>query len=574
MSSFDKTMQQFEQMKLNLAKNAPSKEDKIPIGAEYRFKLLMRHKLVVNHNTKAEKNGMVSLQTNSDAVSCEHLCRKHENELKNALISNLVVNQINFGKKLNVTVVSECVQVVGIQLIVQDSQQNVLVLSLYNLVPLRTTVKELSLILPIGTKLIIKEPYVKKSASGDIAIRIDNIHTNLIIIHPNDPKYITIKETNTLKLKKIGNDYFKKKMYSFAVRYYSESLNSIQSNNKQTKVKLLTNRSLCYLKMNKFSEAVNDAQTALELDKNSIKIRYRLATALMGIRKHQQALDTIKSIVIKNIESISIQKDFESLRARIHQRLLQSKQFNALCFKQQIKSITWEQMQDIQDYFSLSIKIKYINNVKGRGMVATKDICKNEVILSEKCLTFGHINKEKLATLMDHGLNEIFFPSRMNLIQNIVDIYKNGKDIDKYKISLLYKGGKYKKKDVCVPKMELFKVDILPKNVKQIPILNIQQIREIATKNTFTMPTDKESQKEFMSLANKSYDERKVITMWFTGSALFVVASFFNHDNNPNVDWNVNGKRIHLTADRDIKKGEELCIRYHEDGADNWIDKK
>ncbi len=38
-------------------------------------------------------------------------------KLESALISNLLVNQINFGKKLNVTIISESIQAVGVQVI-------------------------------------------------------------------------------------------------------------------------------------------------------------------------------------------------------------------------------------------------------------------------------------------------------------------------------------------------------------------------------------------------------------------------------------------------------------------------
>eukprot|EP01084_Bolivina_argentea_P188857 324969_1 len=110
MSSFGSRFDEgFHLMKSNLARNAPSKDDRIPIGSEYRLKLLMQHEFTVNYYSKEQEKVMVSLQTNSDALSCKHLCTKHENELKNAFISNLLVNEINFGKKLNVRVISKCV---------------------------------------------------------------------------------------------------------------------------------------------------------------------------------------------------------------------------------------------------------------------------------------------------------------------------------------------------------------------------------------------------------------------------------------------------------------------------------
>ena len=238
---------------------------------------------------------------------------------------------------------------------------------------------------------------------------------------------------------------------------------------------------------------------------------------------------------------------------------------------EQIKKMSWKEVDDIENYFSSSIKIKYINNKKGRGVVAKKNIKKGEIILSEKCTTFGHVNPEKLSAVVDHRINEAFRPSTINLIQNIVDIYSNGQDIDKYRISLLYHGQKYSKKQIITPKMKIFKTDEVDFKCDDIPMLNIDAIREIATKNVFTMPTTKEAQKRYMDTANMNANEAQSIRQWEIGSGLFIAASFFNHDDNPNVDWHIDYRRIHMIAAREIKKGQELCIRYTEGSTKSWI---
>ena len=303
-----------------------------------------------------------------------------EHQLKTQMISELKPHQINKKTKLIATVITDCTQMVGITAIIQDTNQDVITLAIWNLAPLRSTSKELSLILPIGAKVIIKEPYVKKALDGMYNIRIDNPHCNLIIIKPNDPKYIKITEQDPEKFKESGNDYFKKQMYDFAVKYYSEALeNTIlfcvleNTQNDALKLKLLSNRSLCYLKLSRPSKAAEDAHAALKIDNDSIKFRYRYATALTNIRKHNQALDIIKTIDIKSIKSKSVQKEFETLKVRIYRRLLMAEKFNPMnpwWSPKELNKMSWEEREDIGNYFSSSIKIKYINNYASKWKVS------------------------------------------------------------------------------------------------------------------------------------------------------------------------------------------------------------
>eukprot|EP01083_Nonionella_stella_P019635 54536_1 len=553
-------MQQYNNMKHAIEEHKTSLHDQIPTGPMNRMMLIMRHNASLSATQSLAADEFMNFNTNSDPISCQFVSVQSQDELKTQIISELNVNQVSQNCKLVATTVTDCVQRVAVNTVIEDANHDVINLAIYNFAPLRSTKKELQLLLPIGTKLIIKEPYAKKSLDGSYNIRIDNPHSNLIVMKENDPKYIQISEQDPNELKAIGNEYFTKKMYGLAIRYYSTALLNIENeSNDELKAKLLSNRSFGYLQMNESYKAAQDALHALELDKDAIKVVHRYATALANLRQYEKALDVMNNTNIKDIESKSIQKSFEQLKRQIECKLKESKQLYAM---NHLMNRT--DLEDIEDYISSSIAVEYINDVKGRGVVATEDIKKGQVILIEKCTAFGGVYPDKMCGMMDHRLNEAFLPSKVSLIQNIVDIYTNGKDIDKYKISLLYSGDKYSKNSVIVPRMELFKTDAFELK-EDIPVLNIDQIRAIAIKNAFAV-TMKPS-KTLRSLLHTAKGQME------TGSAIFVAGSFFNHSNRSNVAHMVNWRRIFVAAERNIRKGEELCVAYtsRKDATSTWF---
>ena len=66
--------------------------------------------------------------------------------------------------------------------------------------------------------------------------------------------------------KQQGNDCFKKRNFEEAIKYYSLAIQYSKNNSV-----LYTNKSLCYLKLNKFQNALIDANLAIEIDHKSIK---------------------------------------------------------------------------------------------------------------------------------------------------------------------------------------------------------------------------------------------------------------------------------------------------------------
>lgn len=73
-----------------------------------------------------------------------------------------------------------------------------------------------------------------------------------------------------------GNIFFKQQQYEEAIKEYTTAIIKNSKN-----IKYYTNRALCYIRLKKFEEAINDCKRAIEIDKNSLKGNYLLGQAII-----------------------------------------------------------------------------------------------------------------------------------------------------------------------------------------------------------------------------------------------------------------------------------------------------
>jgi len=72
-----------------------------------------------------------------------------------------------------------------------------------------------------------------------------------------------------------GNIFFKRHQYEEAIKEYTTAIIKNSKN-----VVYFTNRALCYIRLKKFEEAINDCKRAIEIDKYSLKGNYLLGQAI------------------------------------------------------------------------------------------------------------------------------------------------------------------------------------------------------------------------------------------------------------------------------------------------------
>ena len=106
--------------------------------------------------------------------------------------------------------------------------------------------------------------------------------------------------------KERGNKLFKRDastknrmFYREAAKEYSDGLalcvaarsEADDEEDPQTRLTLHANRAACSLALKNYGECVKDCKAALAIDQHNAKAAYRLARALLGLKKHKQARD-------------------------------------------------------------------------------------------------------------------------------------------------------------------------------------------------------------------------------------------------------------------------------------------
>ncbi|XP_038065906.1 tetratricopeptide repeat protein 12-like isoform X1 [Patiria miniata] len=93
-------------------------------------------------------------------------------------------------------------------------------------------------------------------------------------------------------LKDQGNQAFQKGDFTRAVELYTQGLERLKD-----LVVLYTNRAQAYNKLEKFTEAMEDCRTALQLEANNVKALVHLGKAQQGLKDYQAAATTYQEIL-------------------------------------------------------------------------------------------------------------------------------------------------------------------------------------------------------------------------------------------------------------------------------------
>ena len=133
--------------------------------------------------------------------------------------------------------------------------------------------------------------------SKDTLVETENIEEQLYKIKLGDDNYDTSLETAE-KYKVDGNEFHKKNKFMDAVDSFTKAIDMKVETNKNAI--FFSNRALIHIKMENFGIALNDANKSIEIDKTYIKAYYRKASALLFMRKYDEAL----------VELLYLQKQF------------------------------------------------------------------------------------------------------------------------------------------------------------------------------------------------------------------------------------------------------------------------
>lgn len=329
-------------------------------------------------NAKFDQN-LYQLQTNYITAE-RHSCTTDLKCLKNIFLKDMKVNKIHRGCCIEFKTIANPFYISGMHLLVQDINGEYENLVLYNYESISLNV-EPKVLIPIGTRLIIKEPHLQMFSlnENDFGIRVDS--PTDVIIH-SYPLFETNKPDELIE---IANQSFGKSQFHTAIRLYSQAIDK----SSKTSVRAYLNRSQSYIKLEKYYSAYQDAKQALKLEKNSEKAHFRMGKSAYLMRKFDLALESFEACFKLNSKNTEAEAEIKKTTERINESKTGVYNFKAMY--QEIFSNNNFYM-DIADYRSNKIEVTDILN-KSKGVVATDFIKKGTLITACKAASAIFFNK-------------------------------------------------------------------------------------------------------------------------------------------------------------------------------------
>lgn len=142
--------------------------------------------------------------------------------------------------------------------------------------------------------------YYKKWDCFDVDKELENVDYSVGESRKND-KLLKLKQALTLK--ELGNEYFKKGFYKKALTEYTKSL-SYDHN-----VTTLTNRALTWLKLDMYSECIQDSTKAIEIDGKCIKGYWRRAAAKAKLKDFKGSVTDFEAALVLEPGNKAIRDD-------------------------------------------------------------------------------------------------------------------------------------------------------------------------------------------------------------------------------------------------------------------------
>ena len=242
---------------------------------------------------------------------------------------------------------------------------------------IRNTTPELQDSLKKGVRIAIANPYYKLGTTDEYYfIRMDSPEEIIVQIYNQEDSNLN-QSSEDHKLE--GNKHFKAGEYVKAVSCYTIAIAKDPSN-----PVYLSNRALCYLKLDSFEDALHDAEAAVELDSNTHKYQYRLAMAWSALGDHEKSVEILETI----------QDNSECLAFLSKEKKLLNNSGGEFNFDEIAQKAMRGEKLEIADFIGPIIIDKSLNH--GHGVFATRDIKKGELICVQKAIAYVEPKKRDI----------------------------------------------------------------------------------------------------------------------------------------------------------------------------------
>ncbi|KAM3549588.1 hypothetical protein MY1884_008673 [Beauveria asiatica] len=288
-------------------------------------------------------------------------------------------------------------RVPALSVVVEDEQEHAIVLRLENQpdeksIPSRQYLRK-------GTVLLLKEPFLQADTSGgQCTLRVDHV-SDLIWLHGEDERIPIawrprISETDSVKSRLRGNDFFKKSELGNALQHYTQAIKSAQT--PVDAQVAYVNRALVNLRLGRLEDAFNDA-VAMKFElQPTEKGMFREATCLYKLQKFDQCLLKFQELQSRYPSNKYVLSEIKRVNTRL-------KECNDGIFD-------WLDMHEQAECspplidcatFSKSTEIRESPGL-GRGLFTTKPIAAGELLLCEKAFSFNFTgeDEERNSTLL------------------------------------------------------------------------------------------------------------------------------------------------------------------------------
>jgi len=163
--------------------------------------------------------------------------------LRSLLDLNSSMNQRAKGKFLQGKIKVPAFHMVATYLVVETDEGLCVPVVVYHYLPFATwaTSEQCAAAFPVGSTLIVREPYAKLYPERNVLIRVDN-PSDIEVVRPLP------EGTDAAALRESGNEKLRQKQYQDALMYYTQSVN-LSPSKSADKVLALSNRAEVYLKV-------------------------------------------------------------------------------------------------------------------------------------------------------------------------------------------------------------------------------------------------------------------------------------------------------------------------------------
>ena len=444
----------------------------------FRGKLSAAEAAEIERPAGSDKIMMYS--TTADAISSAHTCAADAGELSRVRISDLVKGAVTRGSILWGTIRAPVVTGPSVSVFFEDDTGATVSLYLYNFLPPGTRLAQAQQCFPMGTRLGVKEPYLKMSNDGYLNLRVDN-PCNVVVQRAESTSLQTAAGGQPLtaaELKAQGNSRFAVQDFSGALAAYSAALALADADAQPA---LLSNRAAAHLGLGNNQAALVDADACLRLAPApdlARKVRYRRGKALALLHRFDEALEVLSALVDDSARSDApTDAALVQLHTSVSVASAQTRgTFDFLTFPFDAAD------QSLVGDFIGPLEVRDAGT-KGRGLFTSRAVAAGELLLAERalCVAFKAASDHTSMTAMDYSDNSINPKTQHELVSRLImlastDPRRNAQ------LSLLSRG-----KDgaamqaMGIPSVTAFASGDIPPT----PPLSALAIRQIVKMNTF-----------------------------------------------------------------------------------------